>query len=83
MMFVHMIDECLERAKAELSIYQRKNLTEYAEHVERRIASLMRIRKYAPKAIFGSELVPWNDNQKGGFNHGQTNKRRNGNDYSF
>lgn len=68
MMFRHVVDACIERAETELSIYRRNNLTEYAEHVERRLESLRRIRKHAPKAIFGSELELWNDYRKGGFN---------------
>lgn len=69
MMYRHMIDECLKRAQTELSIYKRNNLPEYAKVVERRIESLKRIRKHAPKAKFGNELVVWSDNQNGDVNN--------------
>lgn len=53
-MFRHVIDECIERAEEELSIYTIRGLTEYTEHVEKRLESLKRIREKAPIAEFGT-----------------------------
>lgn len=47
MMYRHEIEECIERAKRERSIYQRNGKHEDAEHVSRRIASLERLYKKA------------------------------------
>ncbi len=58
MMYVHVIDECIERAETELTMYRSKNLTEYAKHVERRIESLKRIREQAPTAVIGFGAMP-------------------------
>lgn len=55
MMTKQMIDECIDRATKELKTYRKFHRIEYAEHVERRIASLRRIREKAPKARIGLE----------------------------
>lgn len=51
-MYQHQIDECLERAYAELETAQKFRRSEYAEHVRRRINSLKRLREGAKKACF-------------------------------
>ena len=50
MMYRHMIDECLNRAYRELAVYKKYNRQEDADHVQRRIDSLLRLREDAPKA---------------------------------
>lgn len=56
MMYKHQIDECIARANDELKTYRKYHRTEYADHVERRIASLRRIREKAPRAKIGAEI---------------------------
>ena len=55
MMYRHVIDECLERARNELRIYRGFHQDEYADHVQRRIDSLKRLRERAPVACFTAD----------------------------
>lgn len=50
MMYKHMIDECLERAREELAVVRKYHREEEIEHIQRRIDSLLRLRENAPKA---------------------------------
>lgn len=50
MMYQHMVDECLTRAYKELAQHKLHGRADYADHVQRRIDSLKRIRKKAPVA---------------------------------
>ena len=58
-MYRHEIDECLERAYAELDVCKTcrsYEYEEYAKHVRRRIESLKRLRKTAEKACFAPKI---------------------------
>ena len=58
MMYQHVIDECIDRAETELRMLRKYHRTEDAAHVQRRIESLRRIRKHAPKATFSPNMEP-------------------------
>lgn len=56
MMYQHTIDECIDRAETELRTLRKYHRIEDAAHVQRRIESLKRIRKHAPKARFNPSM---------------------------
>ena len=58
MMYRHIIDECIARSEKELQTLRKYHRTEDAAHVQRRIESLKRIRKDAPKARFNPDFDP-------------------------
>ncbi len=53
MMYKHMLDECIARAKQDLSVLRRYGRHEDAAHIQRRLDSLRRLRKDAPVATIG------------------------------
>lgn len=50
--YKHMIDESLTRAREELKIYQKYHREEEIKHVQKRIDSLLKLREDAPEAVF-------------------------------
>ena len=53
MMYKHMLDECIARAKQDLSVLRRYGRKEEADHVQRRLDSLHKLEKQATKARIG------------------------------
>lgn len=51
MMYDYMLEECISRAEKEIAIYRKLHRQEEIAHVQRRIDSLKRLRKYAKKSV--------------------------------
>lgn len=64
MMYKHVIDECLDRAREEYKIYRHNGRHEDADHVMRQIRSLKRLRRKAPEACFNAESYRAADENK-------------------